>query len=512
VSGELVIRGGLATGGDGRPRVTQPADVEHEAPWSQDVQAVRVAADLDRPSSPTRRKVGLILADSVAIVVGAAATFAIQAIVKPVPELLVTHHLLLAFAVVPGFAMGAWCNRLYQARANERWGEEVRHVANAVAAAIATVLLVGFATQFKELSRLWVVLLAATISCSLLIERRIARHVFARLRATGRSVRRILIVGTDAHAIGLMNAYERNPHLGYRVIGMVGPDENAARGSVGVLGTYDELDRILDRTQTSGVVMSLGSVSSDTVNAMTRRLTDAGYHVALSSLLNDIDVTRLRPQSFDGLTMIYVEPVARGGWRTAAKRAFDIVLAATILTLTAPLLLLSVIAIAIDSRGPAFFRQERVGRDGRRFQLVKLRSMVVGAEQQKESLRDLNEVDGPLFKMANDPRVTRVGRVLRKLSIDELPQLVCVLRGTMSIVGPRPALPDEAAQWDEQTRERLRVKPGLTGLWQVSGRSDSSFDQYRRLDLRYVDNWSLMHDIRICCRTALVVLLGRGAA
>jgi exopolysaccharide biosynthesis polyprenyl glycosylphosphotransferase len=473
---------------------------------------VRVAADLDRPSSPTRRKVGLILADSVAIVVGAAATFAIQAIVKPVPELLVTHHLLLAFAVVPGFAMGAWCNRLYQARANERWGEEVRHVANAVAAAIATVLLVGFATQFKELSRLWVVLLAATISCSLLIERRIARHVFARLRATGRSVRRILIVGTDAHAIGLMNAYERNPHLGYRVIGMVGPDENAARGSVGVLGTYDELDRILDRTQTSGVVMSLGSVSSDTVNAMTRRLTDAGYHVALSSLLNDIDVTRLRPQSFDGLTMIYVEPVARGGWRTAAKRAFDIVLAATILTLTAPLLLLSVIAIAIDSRGPAFFRQERVGRDGRRFQLVKLRSMVVGAEQQKESLRDLNEVDGPLFKMANDPRVTRVGRVLRKLSIDELPQLVCVLRGTMSIVGPRPALPDEAAQWDEQTRERLRVKPGLTGLWQVSGRSDSSFDQYRRLDLRYVDNWSLMHDIRICCRTALVVLLGRGAA
>ena len=512
MSGELVIRGGLATGGDGRPRVTQPADVEHEAPWSQDVQAVRVAADLDRPSSPTRRKVGLILADSVAIVVGAAATFAIQAIVKPVPELLVTHHLLLAFAVVPGFAMGAWCNRLYQARANERWGEEVRHVANAVAAAIATVLLVGFATQFKELSRLWVVLLAATISCSLLIERRIARHVFARLRATGRSVRRILIVGTDAHAIGLMNAYERNPHLGYRVIGMVGPDENAARGSVGVLGTYDELDRILDRTGTTGVVMSLGSVSSDAVNVMTRRLTDAGYHVALSSLLNDIDVTRLRPQSFDGLTMIYVEPVARGGWRTAAKRAFDIGLAAVILALTAPLLLASIIAIELDSPGPVFFRQERVGRNGRRFQLIKLRSMVVDAEDQEGSLRDLNDVDGPTIKTARDPRVTRVGRILRKFSIDELPQLVCVLRGTMSMVGPRPALPDEAVQWDGRTRERLRVKPGLTGSWQLSGRSDSSFDQYRRLDLRYVDNWSLMHDIRICCRTALVVLLRRGAA
>ena len=284
--------------------MTQSADIENQAPWSDDPPAPHDEADLVRPSSPMRRKLGLILADSIAIVVGVATTFAIQAIVKPVPDLVATHHLLLAFAVVPGFAMGASCNRLYQARANERWGEEARHVANAVTAAIATVLLVAFATQFKELSRLWVGLLAASISCALLVERRIARHVFARLRATGRSVRRILIVGTDAHAIGLMNAYERNPHLGYRVIGMVGPDENAARGSVGVLGTYDELDRILDRTGTTGVVMSLGSVSSDAVNVMTRRLTDAGYHVALSSLLNDIDVTRLRPQSFDGLTMI----------------------------------------------------------------------------------------------------------------------------------------------------------------------------------------------------------------
>ncbi len=378
--------------------------------------------------------------------------------------------------------------------------------------AIATVLVVGFATQFKELSRLWVGLLAVSMLLTLLIERRIARHVFTRLRATGRSVRRIVIVGTDSHAIGLMNAYERNPHLGYRVIGMVGPDENAARGTIGVLGTFDELDGILHRTGANGVVMSLGSVSADTVNVMTRRLTDAGYHVALSSLLHDIDVTRLRPQTFDGRTMVYVEPVIRGGWRVAAKRAFDIALASTILALTAPVLLVSIIALKLDSRGPVFFRQERVGRNGRQFELIKLRSMVVDAEEQKDSLRELNEADGPLFKMAEDPRVTRVGRVLRKLSIDELPQLVCVLRGTMSMVGPRPALPDEAAEWDDLTRERLRVNPGLTGLWQVSGRSDSSFEQYRRLDLRYVDNWSLLHDIKICSRTVAVVLLGRGAA
>ena len=453
----------------------------------------------------------MVIADSIAIALGVAITFAIQAVVKPVPNLLVAHHMILALAVIPGFAMGAAYNRLYQARANERTGEETRHVVNAVTMAMATVLFVGFATQFKELSRLWVGLLAVSMLFTLLVERRIARRVFARLRATGRSVRRIVIVGTDAHAIGLMNAYERNPHLGYRVIGMVGPDENAARGSISVLGSYEDLDGILERMEANGVVMSLGSMSADTVNVMTRRLTDAGYHVALSSLLHDIDVTRLRPQTFDGRTMVYVEPVIRGGWRVHAKRAFDIVLASTILILTAPVLLVSIIALKLDSRGPVFFRQERVGREGRRFELIKLRSMVVDAEERKDSLRDLNEADGPLFKMAADPRVTRVGRVLRKLSIDELPQLVCVLRGTMSMVGPRPALPDEAAEWDDLTRERLRVNPGLTGLWQVSGRSDSSFEQYRRLDLRYVDNWTLLHDLKICTRTVGVVLLGRGA-
>ena len=144
--------------------------------------------------------------------------------------------------------------------------------------------------------------------------------------------------------------------------------------------------------------------------------------------------------------------------------------------------------------------------------MTKLRTMVVDAEAQKAGLLDRNEMDGPLFKIADDPRITPVGRVLRKLSIDELPQLFCVVRGSMSMVGPRPALPDEAALWDEQVHERLRVRPGITGMWQVSGRSSTSFEDYKRLDLYYVDNWSLTHDIRICAKTVGVVLSGRGAA
>ena len=463
-------------------------------------------------ASAGRRKLALIVADGIAVVAGVAIAFGLRAAIRPVADFDVLGHLALAATAIPGFALGASINRLYQARANERATQEARNAAKSVAVAVAVLLSAAFLAQFRELSRLWVGLVAVSMFTALLIDRAIARRIFTRLRETGRSVRRIVIVGTDAHAIGLMNTYERNPDLGYSVIGMVGSDANAARGTVGVLGTFDELDAILEREEANGVVMSLASVGAETVNVLTRRLTDHGYHVALSSLLHDIDVTRVRPQDVDGRTMLYVEPVIRRGWRVVAKRAFDIGLASAILIITSPLLLVSIIAIKLESRGPAFFTQVRVGRDGRTFEIIKLRSMVVDAEARKSELASLNEADGPLFKIGRDPRITRVGRVIRKFSIDELPQLICVLRGTMSMVGPRPALPEEAAVWDESTRERLRVHPGLTGLWQVSGRSDSSFDQYRRMDLCYVDNWSLLHDILICTRTVGVVLTGRGAS
>jgi len=168
--------------------------------------------------------------------------------------------------------------------------------------------------------------------------------------------------------------------------------------------------------------------------------------------------------------------------------------------------------IALTMGRPVLFRQRRVGLDGEVFEVLKFRTMFTDAEERKAELMDQNEADGPLFKMKNDPRVTPVGRILRKLSIDELPQLFCVLIGSMSMVGPRPALPTEFEQWDDDVRDRLRVLPGLTGMWQVSGRSDSSFETYKRMDLYYVDNWSLLHDITICFRTIAVVLRGSGAS
>jgi exopolysaccharide biosynthesis polyprenyl glycosylphosphotransferase len=201
----------------------------------------------------------------------------------------------------------------------------------------------------------------------------------------------------------------------------------------------------------------------------------------------------------------------RDGWRASAKRAFDVVLCGLLFVLTAPIVLASAMLVKLTSPGPAFFRQERVGRDGRLFTIYKLRTMVEDAESMLSSLQEENELDGPTFKIRDDPRVTAVGRVLRRTSIDELPQLWNVLRGDMAMVGPRPALPSEAAEWPPLAFQRLRVRPGLTGMWQVAGRNLTRFDEYLRLDLYYVDNWSLITDLAIVAKTVPTVIAGRGA-
>ena len=404
--------------------------------------------------------------------------------------------------------MGAAANQLYRARANARVADEMLNLARTVLVGLAFMVLIAFGLQMKDLSRAWVSLIGIWVMAALTVERFAARQVFARLRSSERMRRRVVIIGTDHHAHELSRMFENDPGLGYQAAGLVGASESGHE----VLGSIDEIELVLERCGASGVVISPDSLPNGEVNSMTRHLTDAGYHVTISSALRDIDISRLRPQTIDGHAMLYVEAVARSGAPVIAKRIFDITASTGILILSAPVMIASAAAIKLTSRGPVFFRQTRVGRDGQPFTMLKLRTMVADAEQQLADLADLNEADGPLFKIADDPRITRVGRLLRKLSIDELPQLTSVISGQMSLVGPRPALPNEVALWDEATKERLRVLPGLTGLWQVSGRSDASFESYKRLDLYYVDNWSLRHDMMICLRTIPVVIGGRGAS
>jgi exopolysaccharide biosynthesis polyprenyl glycosylphosphotransferase len=461
--------------------------------------------------SPGTVRARLILADTVALFIGIALAFGARRLAGSLPPVIVAQHALLVVVSLPGFALGAVMNRLYLSRANARPIEEASNVVRAMTVGVGFLVLLAFGVQFKSLSRLLVLFVAVFALSAVLIERFLARRVFARLRASGKLSRPVVIVGTDAHSIGIMHSYVRDPSLGYRVVGFVGDDDIGSRAGVSVLGTVDELDRILVEQRAIGVVISQHSVGPDDVNALTRRLTDDGYHVAIASSLADIDITRLRPQVLDGRTMIYVEPTIRHGWRSVAKRAFDLALASSLLVLSAPVWLMAAIAIKIDSRGPVLYRQTRVGRHGQLFTMIKMRTMVVDADERRAQLADQNEADGPLFKIADDPRITRIGRFLRQASIDEIPQLISVLRGEMSMVGPRPALPDEVEHWDDALHDRLRVLPGLTGMWQVSGRSQMGFDEYKRLDLYYVDNWSLAHDVRICARTIGVVLTRRGA-
>jgi exopolysaccharide biosynthesis polyprenyl glycosylphosphotransferase len=199
------------------------------------------------------------------------------------------------------------------------------------------------------------------------------------------------------------------------------------------------------------------------------------------------------------------------GWDRVLKDMEDYVLSAVGLLLLSPLFLLVAVLIKLDSKGPVFYRQERVGKNGKRFMIYKFRSMVADAERVQAELLDRNEAEGPIFKMRHDPRITRVGAVIRKTSIDELPQLINVVLGHMSLVGPRPPIPKEVAQYEEWQKERLSTTPGITGLWQISGRSDLTFEEMVKWDIYYIHNWSLWLDIKILLKTVPVVLFGRGA-
>jgi exopolysaccharide biosynthesis polyprenyl glycosylphosphotransferase len=342
--------------------------------------------------------------------------------------------------------------------------------------------------------------------------RSVVRSVFRHARTKGRLQRRVVVVGTNAEALSVVQMLRSSPALGYDVLGLLKCNDAIPPISpVPVLGSWEEAPKILADLDSSGVIVATSAIETEVANRLTRDLIEMGCHVELTSGLVDISADRLLARPLGRRPVMYIEPVRRVGWRAVMKRMFDVAVAAGGLVFAAPIMLAAAIATKLDSRGPVFFSQERIGKDGELFRVRKLRSMVVDAEARLEELRDQSEADGPLFKMRHDPRLTRVGRFLRATSIDELPQLWNVLRGEMSVVGPRPALASEAAEWSEDLRGRLRVKPGITGMWQVNGRSSASFDDYARHDLYYVDNWSLLTDLAIVAKTVPVVLGRRGA-
>ena len=278
-----------------------------------------------------------------------------------------------------------------------------------------------------------------------------------------------------------------------------------------VAGIEDAAAHVADWNAELAVVVAGRAINSGVIRRLTWELEDSGATLALLSDLDFVAPHRIETTQFAGTTLIHVAPGRQSVFVRLVKGAIDRVVGAVLFLLAAPLIALLMLLVKIESRGPGLHRQVRVGQDGRPFTMYKIRSMCVGAEEQKGDLIALNERDGALFKMRRDPRVTRVGAFLRKASLDELPQLFNVVRGDMSLIGPRPALPDEVSQYDDVARRRLAVRPGLTGLSQVNGRSDLTFDHTIQLDLRYTDNWRLADDLAIGARTVRAVISSKGA-
>jgi exopolysaccharide biosynthesis polyprenyl glycosylphosphotransferase len=391
---------------------------------------------------------------------------------------------------------------------------EYRRITDATIRVFAVLAIAAFALQ-SELGRGYL-LLALPIGLALLLVSRWAwRKWLIRRRATGAYTHRAILMGERGKSIHVAKQMSRDSTTGIVIVGAITEHGTADRellSGIPVLGDYASLSRVLEEARADTVVFT----GADTIDPRGMReigweLESTSTNLIVAPALTDVAGPRIHARPVAGLPLIQVDYPEFEGRKYAAKRAFDLVLSSLALVVLSPVFLVIAVLVRRDSPGPALFTQERVGLNGKHFRMLKFRSMVVDAEAKLPTLLDENDGNGVLFKLKSDPRVTRVGAVLRRYSLDELPQFVNVLLGDMSLVGPRPPLASEVERYEDWMRRRLLVRPGITGLWQTQGRSDLSWDDSVRLDLYYVENWSLTGDIIILYRTARSVMRAQGA-
>jgi exopolysaccharide biosynthesis polyprenyl glycosylphosphotransferase len=455
-------------------------------------------------------KFAITIGDLAAIVVALVVATYLKARYNPLDPVPWQQYLVTGVLTLPLWLAALRWRRLYETRFIGRRIDELRRVADACVLAVLGIIVVDFFFKLDH-GRTWVVWVGLASMVSIGIHREIVRRTFQARHRQGVGLRRVVIVGDNDEALAIEAMLCADRSLGYKVVGRVVQRSGTHTSDVGGMLVDDTIRAVRD-ANAQGVVIAVTALDAGVSNHLVRALAYSGLHLELSSALSDISASRLSMRPMGRFPVVYIEPVQRFGWRPVAKRAFDIVGSAALLVVTVPLLALVAVAVKVTSPGPVLFSQERVGRGGSTFRIYKFRTMVPDAEARLIDLRTRNEADGPLFKLKDDPRVTSIGRLLRQSSIDELPQLWNVLRGEMSLVGPRPALPAEAAEWSPELFHRLRVRPGISGMWQVNGRSEASFDEYTRLDLYYVDNWSLFIDMAILAKTIPAVIAKRGAA
>jgi exopolysaccharide biosynthesis polyprenyl glycosylphosphotransferase len=406
-------------------------------------------------------------------------------------------------------ATGAHAERVFGAGS-----DEYRRVGRAGLLALALIGFVSYAADL-DLSRALAAVALPVLALATLVARYAARCLLNARRRRGLCTRRVVVVGRGSAALDLVDQLRRQPHAGLDVVAACVTRKDRVQVSEATdvpVGTLDEVLEMAGRTGADTIaVTSASETAAQWLRRLAWQLEGTGIELLVAPGLVEVAGPRLHIRPLEGLPLLCVEQPRFEGWSRVVKDGVDRAVAAAALLLLSPLLLVLAAAVKATSPGPVLYRQQRIGVNGRPFTMLKFRSMVADADRRLDLLRADNESDGLLFKMRVDPRVTPLGRWLRRLSLDELPQLLNVLGGSMSLVGPRPPLPTEVARYDSQVSRRLLVKPGLTGLWQISGRSDLSWEESVRLDLRYVENWSLALDLLILWKTGRAVLTSSGA-
>lgn len=422
------------------------------------------------------------------------------------------EYIPISLAVSLGLLLIYRLEGIYSFVRGRSWLEEMYALLTATFTGIVILVFVFFFFRPQYYSRLIYLYAGILIVILLTLERVTLRIILSLLRGRGIGVDRALIVGCGDTGRAILRSVVAQPGLGYRVEGFV--DDDSARTSLGpfpFLGTTDALPGILQEHRIDEVIVTLPWHARDKIIRILDVCELAGTRVKIVPDLFQLSLSRVAVDAVGGIPLIAVKEVAITGGALAIKRAMDLIVTSLLLIVLLPLMTVIALVIILTSPGPAIFRQRRVGRSGTLFTAYKFRTMRLGAEEEVTRFIHLNEATGPLFKIRNDPRLTPIGKVLRRLSFDELPQLWNVLRGEMSLVGPRPPIPSEVDQYEDWHKKRLEVPPGVTGLWQVSGRSELTFEEMVMLDIYYIENWSPWLDMWILLKTIPTVMSARGA-
>jgi exopolysaccharide biosynthesis polyprenyl glycosylphosphotransferase len=415
---------------------------------------------------------------------------------------------LLAYAV--GWPIALWSQGLYRLRVRLTLRGELLDIVRATLLFAAALLSILFLAKLVDVSRGVLAIVFPGLAVSAIAARRAIAWVLGWLRARGRNTRFVLILGANGRAEAFADLVEAQSALGLRVIGHLTVDGDPPTVTRPILGALGDLEDVIHAHVVDEVAICLPVSQWARIDEIARLCEEEGKIVRIPIYVLEHTLSTGRVEEVAGLPIYSIVTGPDRVLGLVAKRAVDIVGAVLLLAVLSPLVAAIAIAIRLDSPGPIYFRQRRVGLHGRRVELVKFRSMVLDAEERLDRLTDRNEIRGHAFKVTDDPRITQVGRWLRRTSLDEMPQLWNVLRGEMSLVGPRPPLPSEVAGYDIWHRRRLSMKPGMTGLWQVRARHETDFDRWVEADLEYIDRWSLWLDIWIMLRTIPAVLSREG--